>query len=63
VPFRIVWLDQKQGVEQDFAIAFNADRRLRRALTARLFTGAYRGMVDEINLRRVLFAIGKRLLR
>jgi cellulose synthase (UDP-forming) len=63
VPFRIVWLDQKQGVEQDFAIAFNADRRLHRALTARLFTGAYRGTVDEINLRRVLFAIGKRLLR
>ncbi len=63
VPFRFLHLDQRQGVEQNFAIAFNAESRLRRALTARLFTGAYRGMVDEINVPRVLFAIGKRLLR
>lgn len=63
VPFRFVWLDQRQGVEQSFAIAFNAESRLRRALTARLFTGAYRGRADEINVPRVLFAVGKRLLR
>ena len=61
VPFRFVWLDQRRCVEQYFAIAFNANGRLRRALTARLFTGGYRGMVDDIAAPRVLFAIGKRL--
>jgi cellulose synthase (UDP-forming) len=63
VPFRFVWFDERRGVEQGFAIAFKAESLLRRALTAKLFTGAYRSMVDEINLRRVLFAVGKRLLR
>jgi hypothetical protein len=63
VPFRFVWLGQRQGVEQNFAIAFNAGSRMRRALTARLFTGGYRGLVDEINVPRALFALCKIVLR
>ncbi|MGH6935021.1 MAG: hypothetical protein ACRED2_02365 [Methylocella sp.] len=42
---------------------FEAGIPLRRALTARLFAGAYRITFDEIDMRRVLFTVGKRLLR
>ena len=38
-------------------------RRHRRALTVKLFTGTYRGTIDDLNVPRVLFALGKRLLR
>ncbi len=31
--------------------------------TARLFTGAYRSAIDDIDVPQMLFAIGKRLLR
>ena len=56
--FRFVWLDQRQSVEQNFAIAFNVESRLR-ALIVKLFTGAYRGIVDDVNVPRVPFALGK----
>jgi hypothetical protein len=63
VPFRFVRLDQRQGNNQGFSIAFNAESRLRRTLTTKLFTGAYRWAFNEISVPRVLFAVGKRLLR
>ncbi|MGH6829891.1 MAG: hypothetical protein ACREDG_01910, partial [Methylocella sp.] len=60
VPFRFLRLDERP---RRYAIVFEAGIPLRRALTARLFTGAYRGAIDEISVPRVLFAVGKRLLR
>jgi hypothetical protein len=36
---------------------------LRRALAARLFTGAYHSTINDIAVPQVLFAVGKRLLR
>ena len=63
VPFRFVRLDQRQSHSQGFAIVFEAGIPLRRALTARLFTGAYRSTIDDIDVPQVLFAVGKRLLR
>jgi hypothetical protein len=63
VPFRFVWLDATQSKGQGFGIVFEAGIPLRRALTARLFTGAYRHVIDEIVIPRVLYVIGKRLLR
>ncbi|MGO9674246.1 MAG: glycosyltransferase family 2 protein [Methylocella sp.] len=44
------------------AVRFNLDAVSRRALILKLFSGAHRNKVDEINAPRVLFAIGKRLL-
>jgi hypothetical protein len=46
-----------------FSIVFEAGIPLRRALAARLFTGAYRNVIDEIVIPCVLYVIGKRLLR
>ena len=63
VPFRFVWLKEGQSLGHRFGIAFEAGTPLRRALTARLFAGAYRITFDEIDMRRVLFTVGKRLLR
>jgi hypothetical protein len=63
VPFRFVRLEQRQVLGRGFAIVFEPGIPLRRALTARLFTGAYTETFDEIDMRRVLFAVGKRLLR
>ena len=44
-------------------LIFEAGIPLRRALTARLFTGAYRFSMNEISIPCVLFAVGMRLLR
>lgn len=63
VPFRFVWLNQRQSLGHGFGIVFEAGIPLRRALTARLFTGAYRSAIDDIEVPQVLFAVGKRLLR
>ena len=63
LPFRFVRLDQRQGLGHGFGIVFEAEIPLRRALTARLFTGAYRSTIDDIEVPQVLFAVGKRLLR
>jgi cellulose synthase (UDP-forming) len=63
VPFRFVWTDHKQGLEPGLDIKFEAGVPLRRALAARLFTGAHRFAMNEIRVPRVLFAVGKRLLR
>lgn len=63
VPFRFIGLDRWQNFGQGFPIVFEAGIALRRALSARLFGGAYRGTIDEIDIPRVLFALGKRLLR
>jgi cellulose synthase (UDP-forming) len=63
VPFRFLRLDQRPSLGDRFSIVFEARIPLRRALTARLFTGAYRSTIDDIDVPRVLFAVGKRLLR
>lgn len=52
-----------QGQVLAFGIVFETGIPLRRALTARLFTGAYHGAIDDIDVPQVLFAVGKRLLR
>jgi hypothetical protein len=36
---------------------------LRRALAARLFTGAYHSTINDVAVPQVLFAVGKGLLR
>jgi hypothetical protein len=46
-----------------FGIVFEAGIPLRRALAARLFTGAYHSTINDIAVPQVLFAVGKRLLR
>lgn len=63
VPFRFLGLDRRQNSGQGFPIIFEAGIPLRRVLTVKLFGGAYRGSIDEIDVPRVLFALGKRLLR
>lgn len=63
VPFRFLRLDQRGSVDHRFCIVFETGIPLRRALMARLFTGAYRSMIDDIDVPQVLFAVGKRLLR
>jgi PilZ domain len=63
IPFRFVRLDQRQSLGHRFAIVFEAGIPLRRALTARLFTGAYCSAIDDVDVPQVLFAVGKRLLR
>ncbi|MGH6819801.1 MAG: hypothetical protein ACREDU_02940, partial [Methylocella sp.] len=60
VPFRFLRLDERP---RRYAIVFEAGIPLRRALTARLFSGAYRSTIGDIDLPQVLFAVGKRLLR
>ncbi len=62
VPFWFVWMDQ-QGLDREFGIVFEAGIPLRRALAARLFTGAYHSTINDIAVPQVLFAVGKRLLR
>jgi cellulose synthase (UDP-forming) len=63
VPFRFVRLDRERSSVQGFCIVFESGNSLRRALTARLFTGSYRSRIDDISVPRVLLALGKRLLR
>jgi cellulose synthase/poly-beta-1,6-N-acetylglucosamine synthase-like glycosyltransferase len=63
VRFRFIRLDEGQNLGQGFGIVFEAGIPLRRALTAKLFTGAYSGTIDDIDVPRVLFTLGKRLLR
>jgi hypothetical protein len=55
-------MDQ-QGLDRGFGIVFEAGIPLRRALAARLFTGAYHSTINDIAVPQVLFAVGKRLLR
>ncbi len=43
------------------AVRFDLNASTRRALILKLFSGAHRNKVDEINPPRVLFAIGKKL--
>ena len=63
IPFRFTGVDRGRNFGQGFPIVFEAGIPLRRALTARLFGGAYRGTIDDIDVPRVIFALGKRLLR
>ena len=63
VPFRFLRLDQRPSLGHRFCIIFETGIPLRRALMARLFTGAYRSTIDDIDVPQVLFAVGKRLLR
>ena len=62
VPFRFIGLERSQNFGQGFPIVFEIGKALRRALTVKLFGGAYRGTIDEIDVPRVLFTLGKRLL-
>ncbi|MCI0600927.1 MAG: glycosyltransferase [Beijerinckiaceae bacterium] len=63
VPFRFVrQADSREGGE-GFGIVFEDGVPHRRALTSKLFTGSYRGTVAHISVPRVLFAVGRRLLR
>ena len=63
VRFRFIGLERWQNFGQGFPIVFATGKALRRALTVRLFGGAYRGTIDEIDIPRVLFTLGKQLLR
>jgi hypothetical protein len=63
LPFRFLRLDQRPSLGHEFGIVFETGIPLRRALTARLFTGAYHGTIDDIDVPQVLFAVGKRRLR
>ena len=63
VPFRFTGVDCGRNFGQGFPIVFEAGIPLRRALTARLFGGAYRGTIEDIDVPRVIFALGKRLMR
>lgn len=63
IPFRFVRSGGAGAPAASFSIAFEADYLLRRALTARLFTGAYRAMAEEIRVPQVLHALVKRVLR
>jgi hypothetical protein len=63
VPFRFIGLDRWQDFGRGFPIVFEAAIPLRHALTARPFGGAYRGAMEDIDVPRVIFALGKRLVR
>jgi hypothetical protein len=63
VPFRFIGLDRWQDFGRGFPIVFEAGIPLRHALTARLFVGAYRGAIDDIDVPRVISPLGKRLVR
>src|ERR1019366_2542474 len=56
VPFRFTGVDCGRNFGQGFPIVFEAGIPLRRALTARLFGGAYRGTIEDIDVPRVIFA-------
>lgn len=58
VPFKPIRAIRRDGL----AVRFEADTRVRRALIVKLFSGAYRNKVNEIDVPRVLFAVGKKLL-
>jgi hypothetical protein len=52
VPFRFIGLDRRPDFGRGFPIVFEAGIPLRRTLTARLFGGAYRGAIDDIDAAR-----------
>ncbi len=56
-------VDKEAKERRQSRIIFEPGIPLRRALTAKLFTGAYRHVIDEIVIPRVLYVIDKRLLR
>jgi hypothetical protein len=60
VPFRFTEPVRRQNFSQGFPIVFDAGKSVRRALSVKLFGGAYRGTTD---VPRLLFALGRRLLR
>ncbi len=45
-----------------FAVAFETETDIRRALMTKLFTGEYRNSVDRVDVARVLLRVGKKLL-
>jgi cellulose synthase (UDP-forming) len=55
-PFEIV-----RNLEGGLAVRFSSDSTTRRKLIAKLFTGGYDNDVEEIQVTRVLAAVGKRL--
>jgi cellulose synthase (UDP-forming) len=63
IPFHFVRLPDNGPPVESFTIIFNAPTPVRRALTAKLFTGSYRNRVDQIRVRHVLFAVVNRIFR
>ncbi len=62
VPFRFLWLDQRQGLVRRFGSDCEKGIPQRRALTARFFTGAYRNAIGDIAVPQELFAVGRKLM-
>jgi len=56
---RFLRLVRRRSFGQGFPIVFEAGIPLRRALTTKLFSCACRGTIDDIDMRRALFALGK----